>query len=54
MEAAARHSFSLWDAIMVAVAAATGCRALLSENMQHGFIWRGVTIRNPFHPDLTD
>ena len=48
VELAAGHRFSLWDAIMVAVAAHAGCRFLLSEDMQDGFIWRGVTIRNPF------
>jgi predicted nucleic acid-binding protein len=27
------------------------CRLLLSEDMQDGFIWHGVTIANPFaHP----
>ena len=48
IELAAGHQLSLWDAIMVAVAAQAGCRLLLSEDMQDGFIWRGVTIRNPF------
>jgi predicted nucleic acid-binding protein len=48
MELAASHQFALWDAIMLAAAGASGCRLLLSEDMQDGFIWRGVTIRNPF------
>jgi predicted nucleic acid-binding protein len=48
MELAASHQFALWDAIMLAGAAASGCRWLLSEDMQDGFTWRGVTIRNPF------
>ncbi len=48
MELAASHQFALWDAIMVAAASQAGCRLLLSEDMQDGFIWRGVTIRNPF------
>jgi predicted nucleic acid-binding protein len=48
MELAASHQFALWDAIMVAAAATSGCRWLLSEDMQDGFTWRGVTIRNPF------
>ena len=41
---------------MVAVAAEVGCRLLLSEDMQDGFSWRGVTVVNPFaatrHPLL--
>ena len=48
MELAANHQFALWDGIMLAAAAASGCRLLLSEDMQDGFTWRGVTIRNPF------
>jgi len=48
MELAVSHQFALWDAIMLAAAAVSGCRLLLSENMQDGFTWRGVTIRSPF------
>ena len=48
MELASSHAFTLWDAIMLAAAAASGCRWLLSEDMRDGFTWRGVTIRNPF------
>jgi predicted nucleic acid-binding protein len=48
MELTVTHHFALWDAIMLAVAAQTGCRRLLSEDMQDGFTWRGVTVHNPF------
>ncbi len=48
MDLAAMHQYSLWDSIMLAGAAQAGCRLLLSEDMQDGFIWRGVEIRNPF------
>jgi predicted nucleic acid-binding protein len=48
MDLAAMHQYALWDAIMLAAAAQAGCRLLLSEDMQDGFIWRGVEIRNPF------
>ena len=48
MEIATTHRFSFWDSVMLAAAAQAGCRLLLSEDMQHGFTWRGVTIRNPF------
>ena len=41
---------------MISVAAEGGCRLLLSEDLQDGFSWRGVTIANPFaasrHPLL--
>lgn len=48
MEITCAHQFSLWDAVMIAVAAQAGCRLLLSEDMHDGFTWRGVTIRDPF------
>ncbi|MEA2741205.1 MAG: hypothetical protein QOH05_4512 [Acetobacteraceae bacterium] len=48
MELATSHQFALWDAIMLAAASASGCRWLFSEDMQDGFTWRGVTIRDPF------
>jgi predicted nucleic acid-binding protein len=53
---AARHALSIWDAVVLAAAAATGCRLLLSEDLQPGFTWNGVTVTNPFsaakHPLL--
>ncbi len=51
------HRFGLWDAVILSVAAEAGCRLLLSEDMQDGFTWRGLTVVNPFvspqHPLLT-
>ena len=50
------HQLSLWDAIMLSAAADARCRLLLSEDLQEGFAWRGVTVTNPFasrrHPLL--
>lgn len=48
---AADHGLTIWDAVILAVAAEAECRLLLSEDMQHGFLWRGVTIVNPFAGD---
>jgi predicted nucleic acid-binding protein len=45
------HEFRMWDALVMAVAAENRCRIVLSEDLQHGFTWRGVTIVNPFLPD---
>lgn len=42
------HGFSIWDAVILAAAAEGGCRLLLSEDLQEGFTWRGVTVTNPF------
>jgi predicted nucleic acid-binding protein len=53
---AADRRLGIWDSLMVAVAAEGDCRLLLSEDMQDGFSWRGVTVVNPFaakrHPLL--
>jgi predicted nucleic acid-binding protein len=50
------HRLSIWDAIIVAAAANAGCRLLLSEDLQDGFTWSGVTVARPFaatrHPLL--
>lgn len=52
MEAAAdlavRHRLGIWDAVIFAAAADAGCRLLLSEDLQEGFTWSGVTVTNPF------
>jgi predicted nucleic acid-binding protein len=42
------HGFSIWDAIILSVAAQGSCRLLLSEDLQDGFTWAGVTVVNPF------
>ena len=43
----ARASLMTWrDAVILAVAADAGC-LLLSEDMQDGFTWRGLTVANP-------
>lgn len=48
MEIATTHRLALWDSVMLAAAAQADCRMLLSDDMQHGFTWRGVTVHNPF------
>lgn len=45
------HEFRMWDALVMAVAAESRCRIMLSEDLQHGFTWRGVTVVNPFLPE---
>ena len=48
MELAVAHYLASWDAVILAAAAQGDCRLLLSEDMQDGFAWRGLTVRNPF------
>lgn len=45
----ADHGLQIWDALILAITAEHRCRILLSEDMQHGFTWRGVTVISPYH-----
>jgi predicted nucleic acid-binding protein len=42
------HSLSFWDALIVQAAAASGCRRLLTEDLQGSRTIAGVQIENPF------
>jgi predicted nucleic acid-binding protein len=56
MDLCAAHGLHIWDALILTVAADHHCRVLLSEDLQQGFTWRGVTVVNPYadvpHPLL--
>ena len=53
---ASDHGLTIWDSVILAASAEAECRLLLSEDLQEGFTWRGVTVTNPFaqalHPLL--
>jgi predicted nucleic acid-binding protein len=42
------HRFGIWDAVILAAVSQAGCRLLLSEDLQDGFTWGGITVVNPF------
>ena len=42
------HQFGIWDAVILSAASQSRCRVLLSEDLQAGFTWGGVTVVNPF------
>lgn len=56
LDLAGAHSLQIWDALILSVAAECRCRVLLTEDLQPGFVWRGVTVVNPYavpaHPLL--
>lgn len=52
MDLACDHGLTIWDSVVLATAAEAGCRLLLSEDLQEGFTWRGVTVTNPFAATL--
>ncbi|HSS69112.1 MAG TPA: PIN domain-containing protein [Casimicrobiaceae bacterium] len=43
-----RYRLSWWDSLIVAAAQLQGCALLLSEDLQDGGDYGGVTVRNPF------
>ncbi|HLX28521.1 MAG TPA: PIN domain-containing protein [Casimicrobiaceae bacterium] len=45
---ATHRQLGIWDSVILATASNAGCRLLLSEDMQDGFTWGGVTVANPF------
>jgi predicted nucleic acid-binding protein len=56
IELATAHRLGIWDSVIVAASIAAGCQLLLSEDMQDGFSWSGLTVVNPMmdtvHPLL--
>ncbi len=42
------HGWSFWDALIIRAAKRTGCRVLLSENLQAAREIEGMLIVNPF------
>jgi len=48
LDLAADHGLQIWDALILSIAAESHCRLLLSEDLQNGFTWGGVTVVNPF------
>lgn len=46
------HNLTIWDALIFSVAAEPGCRLLVSEDLQDGFTYRGVTVTNPYTQPL--
>jgi predicted nucleic acid-binding protein len=48
IDLAVQHKLRVWDAVILAAAEEAQCLLLLSEDLQDGFNWRGVTVANPF------
>lgn len=56
IELATAHRLGIWDSVVIAASVAADCQLLLSEDMQNGFSWAGLTVVNPMadtvHPLL--
>jgi predicted nucleic acid-binding protein len=48
IEIVAETGYNLYDALILAAAVESGCRTLLTEDLQHGRVVQGVMIVNPF------
>lgn len=44
------NMISFWDALIVTSAEYAKCGMVLTEDLNHGQIFRGVKIKNPFNP----
>lgn len=44
----ARYGLQFWDALILEAAVSANCETLLTEDLQHGQVIRGVRIVNPF------
>jgi len=45
-----RHFLSHWDAAILCAARRLGAHTVISEDMQHGHSYDGITVHNPFLP----
>ena len=43
-----QHNIQFFDALLIVTARRAGCTTFLSEDLQHGRDFDGITIRNPF------
>lgn len=48
LDVKARYPYHFYDSLILAAALESGCRRVLSEDLQHGQQVEGLTIENPF------
>ncbi|HET6493222.1 MAG TPA: hypothetical protein VFG44_09625, partial [Burkholderiales bacterium] len=49
-----RYHLSWWDSMVVAAAQLQGCALLLTEDLQDGVVFGGMTVRSPFTLDVRE
>jgi len=50
IETGRRFEIAVWDALIIEAARVSGCRRVLSEDLQSGQDFDGVVVENPFEP----
>ena len=48
IETSRRFTIAIWDALIIEAARASGCRRVLSEDLNSGQDFEGVMVSNPF------
>lgn len=48
LEIRKRHQISYWDSAIIAAALELGCETVYSEDLNHGQLYAGVRVINPF------
>jgi predicted nucleic acid-binding protein len=48
LEVRKRYQISYWDSAIIAAAAELGCETVYSEDLNHGQLYAGVRVINPF------
>jgi predicted nucleic acid-binding protein len=43
-----RHQFSLWDTLILRAALSANCDRVLTEDLQHGYVFDSLRVENPF------
>jgi predicted nucleic acid-binding protein len=49
-----RHGLNWWDSLVVGAARLQGCATLLTEDLQHGAVYAGVSALNPFRSGISE
>ena len=53
LEIGTLYTISYWDSLIIAAAESTGCGRVITEDLNHGQSYCGMTSVNPFRAALT-
>ncbi len=45
-----KYEISYWDSLIISAAERAGCVRILSEDLNHGQMYHGIKVQNPFQP----
>ncbi len=47
-----KYGISYWDSLIISAAERAGCVRILSEDLNHGQLYHGIEIQNPFRSSV--